>query len=93
MHHGGFEPIQEMGILHKGIRKDVALVSFICEEVGQPGICNKLRKFLLESSFVHEGIVRPFAQSDLRSTWNVEVTVRGIPNDSLGIPFRGTPPE
>jgi hypothetical protein len=64
-----------MKVLHKGIRKDVVLVTLICEEVGQSGISNKLRELLVESGFVHEGIVRPFAWPDLRPTRNVEVAV------------------
>ena len=69
------------------------VVTLICEEVGQSGICKELRELLVESGFVHEGIVRPFAWPDLRPTRNVEVAVRGVPKDSLGIPLRGTPPE
>ena len=89
MHHGGFEPIKEMEILHIGNHKDVVLVTLIYKEVSQSGICNKLPK-LLESSFVHEGIVWPFARTDIHPTRNVEVTVQGVPNDSFGIPFQGS---
>jgi hypothetical protein len=82
-----------MKVLHKGICKDVVLVTLICEEVSQSSICNELRELLIESGFVHESIVWPFAWPDLRPTRNVEVTVRGLPKDSLGVPLRGTPPE
>ena len=88
-----FERTQKMKVLHKGICKDVVLVTLICEEVGQSGICNELRKLLIEFGFVHESIVRPFARPDFRPTWKVEVTIRGLPKDSLGVPLRGTPPE
>ena len=93
MHCRGFEPIKEMKVLHKGICKDVVLVTLIYEEVGQSDISNKLRELLVESGFVHEGIVWPYARLDLRPMLNVEVAVRGVPKDSLGIPLRGTPPK
>ena len=80
-------PIQEINNLHKGVREGVVLVTLIYEEVGQSGICNELHEFLVESGFIHEGIVRPLAQVDLRPTRNVEVTVQGVPNDSLGVLF------
>ena len=69
------------------------MVTLICEEVGQSGIYNELRELLVESGFVHEGIVRPFTRSDLRPTRNVEVAIRGVPKDSLGVLLRRTPPK
>jgi hypothetical protein len=79
--------------LNKGICKDVVLVTLICEEVGQPGVRNKLCKLLMEPGFVHEGVVRPFAWSDLHPARNVEVVVMSIPKDTLGASARRTPPK
>ena len=62
----------------------MVLVTLICEEVSQLGVRNKLCELLTEPGFVHEGVVRPLARSDLRPTRDVEVVVMGIPKDTLG---------
>ena len=80
-----------MEILHRGICKDVALVTLICEEVGKSSICHELCELLVESSFVHEGdcrrgagdlwgsaaplLVRPGVAINVESKHNEEHTI------------------
>lgn len=66
-------PIQKIEILQKGVREGMVLITLIYEEVGESSICYELSELLVESGFLHEGNVWPFARPDFRSSRSVDV--------------------
>ena len=69
------------------------LVTLICDEVGETGIGDKLHELLMNSSLLQEWVVRPFARSYLRQPPRAEITVRRLPNNTLGVLLRSEFPE
>ena len=83
----------EMKILHNGICEEMMLFAFSCDEVGEAGISNILLELRKNSSLLQERGVRPFAQPYLRQPPRVEITVRRLPNNTLGVLLRAKLPE
>ena len=73
--------------------EDLVLVTLICDEVGEAGIGNILRELLKNSSLLQEWGVRPFAWPYLRQPPRVKVSVRRLPNNTLGVLLRAKLPE
>ena len=69
------------------------LVTLICDEVGEAGISNVLHELLKDSSLLKELGVRPFARPYFRQPPRVEITVRRLPNNTLGVLPRAKLPE
>ena len=61
------------------------LFTLSCNEVGEAGISSILCKLLADSGSIRECVVRPFAWPYLRHSPGVEITVRGLPNNFLGV--------
>ena len=84
---------QESKTLNKDICEDLVLVTLICDEVGEAGVCNILHELLKNSSFFQEWGVRPFARPYFRQPPRVEIIVRRLPNNTLGVLIRTKLPE
>ena len=85
--------MQESKTLNKDICDDLVLVTLICDEVGEAGIGNILRELLKNSSLLQEWGVRPFARSYFRRPPRVDITVRRLPNSTLGVLLRAKLPK
>ena len=69
------------------------LVTLICDEVGEAGISNILHELFMNSSLLQERGVRPFARPYLCQSPRAEITVRRLPNNTLGVLLRAKLPE
>ena len=69
------------------------LVTLILHEVGETGIGNELHELLMNSSFLQERGVWPFARPYLCQPLRVEIIVRRLPNNTLGVLPRAKFPE
>ena len=69
------------------------LFTLIYEEVGEAGVSSKLQELLKDSRLFQERGVQPFARSYLRQPSRVEITVRRLPNNTLGVLLRAKLPE
>ena len=67
--------------------------TLICDEVGEAGISNILHELLMNSSLLQEWGVRPSARTYLRQPPRVEITVRRLPDNTLGVLLRAKLPE
>ena len=68
--------------------EDLVLVTLICDEVGEAGVSNILRELPKNSSLLQEWGVRPFARPYLRQPPRLEISVRRLPNNTLGVLLR-----
>ena len=69
------------------------LVTLICDELGEAGISNILHELLKNSSLFQEWGVQPFARPYLPQPPRVEITVRRLPNNTLGALLRAKLPK
>ena len=79
--------------MNKDVCEDLVLVTLICDEVGEASIHNILCELLKDSRLFQEWGVRPFAWPYLRQPSRVEITVRRLPNNTLGVLLRAKLPE
>ena len=68
-------------------------ITLICDELGEAGIGNILCELLKNSSVFQERGVRPFARPYLLQHPRVEITVRRLPNNTLGVLLRAKMPD
>ena len=64
---------------------DFVLFTLMCDEVSETGISSILCELLKDSSLFQEWGVRPFTWPYFRQPLGVQISVRRLPNNSLGV--------